>query len=65
MGKIVDIDANKPHEVSECMCVKCLHRWIDVRPEGVWLKGLECPGCGQSGYVICTGQPIDEERAVL
>lgn len=64
MGTIVEIDANKPHEVSECMCVKCLRRWIDVRPEGTLLKDLVCPGCGLTGYVICTGQTIDE-TAVL
>lgn len=60
INNIVDISANKPHDVSEVMCVKCLKRWICVRPSDVWLKDIECPNCG-AGYVINTGQPINEQ----
>ena len=60
-GKIIGIEENQPHLVAQCMCVNCLRRWIDVRPEDVWLKDLECPGCGKVGFVIQTGQPLPED----
>lgn len=62
-GKIIGIEEKQPHLVAECMCVNCLRRWIDVRPEDVWLKDLECPGCGKVGFVIGTGQPIDDRES--
>lgn len=49
------------HIVHEAMCVSCLHRWIEVRPQGTLLKELECPNCGKVGYVIATGQEIENE----
>ena len=52
---------DEPHIVQECICLKCYYRWIDVRPVGVKLKDLECPGCHQFWYVIGTGEPITEE----
>jgi len=55
----ISIDENKPHKVSEVICVKCLHRWIAVRPIECRLKDLECAGCGEQGYVIETGEVID------
>ena len=61
MGTITNIEANTPHLVQEAVCLKCLHRWIDVRPETVWLKDCECPNCGEIGFVIGTGQIIDED----
>lgn len=61
MADIIPIETNKPHVVSEVICVKCLKRWICVRPESVLLIDLECPNCGQ-GYVINTGQEIMEAR---
>ena len=57
---IVDIEEYTPHEVSEVICVKCCHRWISVRPKGTLLKNIECPNCGK-GYVINTGQSVEEE----
>ena len=53
--KTIDISDNQPHKVSEVICVKCLKRWIAVRPVGCMLKDIECPGCGR-GYVIETGE---------
>lgn len=50
---------NDEHIVQECICLKCFYRWIDVRPVGVRLYDLECPGCGLKWYVIGTGEPID------
>lgn len=52
---IVDINKNRPHEVSELICLKCLHRWIGVYPKDTPLKDIVCV-CGESGYVIKTGQ---------
>ena len=57
MGKVLNIDGNKPHEISEVICVKCGKRWIAVRPEGSFLKHLECPVCG-AGFVIETGEDL-------
>ncbi len=61
MGTVVSMEENMPHVVSEVICVNCKHRWIDVRPEKLWLKQLECPNCKEVGYVIETGQIIDDE----
>lgn len=41
MGDIVDICANKPHTVSEVICLKCYKRWVAVRPEFTPLTELE------------------------
>lgn len=59
--KIIPIEEKMPHKVSEVICVKCGRRWIDVRPEGTQLKSLECPGCGLTGFVIETGEEINDE----
>ena len=61
MGKILDINENTPHKVSEVICIGCKHRWIAVRPMTTQLKDLECPQCGKQGYVIETGEIIDTE----
>jgi len=61
MSKVIDIDSNKPHMVSEVLCVHCVHRWISVRPVGTLLKDLECPNCLKQGGVIETGQILEEE----
>ena len=57
-NKVIPIEANMPHKVSELICVRCCTRWVDVRPEGVQLIALECPGCGKVGGVIETGEEI-------
>lgn len=59
--KIIDFEANLPHEVCEVICVKCLHRYMCVKPVGTWLKDLECPKCASKGYVILTGQELQEK----
>ena len=58
MSKMVNIEKNMIHKISETICIKCGHRQIDVRPEGTMLKDLECPGCGLIGYIIETGEEI-------
>lgn len=57
---IVDLDDMRPSKVSEVICVKCGRRWLSVRPLGTLLKKLECPQCGQQGYVIETGEDLME-----
>lgn len=54
-------EENTPHIVHEAVCLFCLHRWIEVRPKGTLLKGIECPQCYNSGYVIATGQELEVE----
>lgn len=60
MSKIIDINENAPHKVSEVICIGCKKRWIAVRPIGVLLKDIECPQCHERGYVIETGEEIAE-----
>ena len=63
MGDIIDIYEKKPHVVSEVVCLKCLKRWIAVRPKETLLKDLECPECGNIGFVIETGEVIENENS--
>ena len=52
---ISNIDDYAVHKISEVICVGCGKRWICVRPEGTFLKDLECSNCG-AGKVIETGE---------
>ena len=61
MSNVVDIEKNLPHKVSEVVCVMCMKRWIAVRPETTRLKFLECPQCGNVGFVIETGEERRDE----
>lgn len=56
---VTSIDANKPHKVSEVICVSCHKRWIAVRLAETKLKDLECPKCGLAGYAIETGESLE------
>lgn len=58
MADIINIEENAEHTVSEVICVRCLKRWIAVRPSEVLLKDIECPRCKQVGAVIETGQDM-------
>ena len=60
MSNIIDISANEPHLVCETVCLKCFHRWVAVYPEKTLLKQVECPNCGAVGFVINTGQYLEE-----
>lgn len=51
---------DETYEVGEVICLRCLHRWIDVHPVSVPLKDLECK-CGAVGYIIKTGQTVEDE----
>lgn len=57
---IVDILENTPHKVSEVICISCKFRWISVRPTITRLKDLQCARCGIKGYVIETGENMEE-----
>ena len=59
--KVINIEENLPHRVSEVICINCKHRWIAVRLEKTLLKNLECPECQTKGFVIETGEIIDYE----
>ena len=61
MAQEIDINENKPHKVSEVICVACHKRWIAVRMTKSRLKDLECPSCHKQGYVIETGEVIFDE----
>ena len=65
MGKVVDIETFLPHAVSEVMCIACKKRWINVFPEAVWLKNLECPHCGEVGFIINTGQEMGVQHGEI
>ena len=57
-GNPVHIDDYRPHSISEVVCLKCLNRWVAIRPKGTPLKNLECSNCG-CGFVIETGEVIE------
>ncbi len=61
MTKVIDIAENTPHKVSVVICLGCLKRFVSVRPVKTLLKDLECPQCHKRGFVIETGETIDEE----
>jgi hypothetical protein len=61
MGKVIDFESNMPHEVAELICLKCYNRAIHVYPESCLLKDLECK-CGETGYLIKTGQTLLEDK---
>lgn len=56
---MINIEKGLKHEVAELICLKCLNRWVGVYPEETLLKNIECK-CGEVGYVIKTGQTIEE-----
>lgn len=48
------------HKVSMVICLRCFKRWIAVRPVGTQLVNLECPNCELPGFVIETGEELDD-----
>lgn len=57
----MNIEDYIPHICQEVICLKCLYRWIDVRPQGTLLKQIECPQCNEIGFVIATGEEVFDE----
>ena len=58
MTKIIDIEKNQPHKISEVICIGCANRWLAVRPNETLLKDISCPNCGKGG-VIETGEIME------
>lgn len=48
------------HKVSMVICLKCYKRWVDVRPVGLQLVDIVCPICELPGFVIETGEELDD-----
>ncbi len=46
--------------VHESICVKCGYRFIHVRQKNALLKDCECGKCGLTGFIIKTGQELDD-----
>ena len=61
MTKILNMEEEIPHKLSEVICINCKHRWLAVRPTATMLKYLECPCCHQQGYVIETGEDLEND----
>lgn len=61
MAEEIDITSHLLHVTSEVICINCKYRWIAVRPEITKLKKLECPNCGEQGFVIETGEVINSD----
>lgn len=59
---IIEFESKMPHKVSETICIKCGYRCIDVRPASCLLKDLECAGCHKIGFIIETGQELEETK---
>ena len=53
------------NKVSQVICLACFRRWISARPVSVSLDQLECPDCGQSGFVIETGETSVAEDLLM
>lgn len=62
-GKAIELDAYRPHKVSELICVKCGKRFISCRPLGTKLKDMDCPNlkCQSRGFIIETGEVFDDD----
>lgn len=58
----INIEENMPHKVSEVICIDCKYRWLAVRPTITLLKDLECPKCHRQGFVIETGEVINNNE---
>lgn len=61
-GNISYIEENMPHKVSEVVCLMCLSRFICARPCNVLLKELQCDACGETGYIVETGESMEIEE---
>lgn len=61
MSEIINFEEYMPHRVSMVICLKCYKRFISVRPCKTKLVDLQCPQCEQQGYVIETGQILEDD----
>ena len=51
------------HKVSIVICLRCYKRWVSVRPVDTLLVDLVCPNCEMDGFVIETGEDLDNGYA--
>lgn len=61
-AKVIDINDSRPAKVSVVICLKCLKRWVAVRPLATRLIDLECPQCHEQGFAIETGEDINNYK---
>lgn len=54
-----DMEVESLVRMSEVICINCKHRYVIGRAIEVKLKMLECPKCGLYGYVIETGEQLN------
>lgn len=52
---VIDFWAERPAITDEVICVFCGGRGMCTYPEGLYLKDLECAGCGKVGGCVSTG----------
>lgn len=60
MSDVIPIDYYEPHLTGELICVKCGYRAIHTWNAKLLFKDLECPNCETIGYLIGTGQPMEQ-----
>ena len=59
----VILEMSHPYIVQELICIGCKKRSVNVRSnDGTWLKDLYCPYCEKKGFMIATGQELDDEQ---
>ncbi len=63
MSIISNCEDRMPNTLQEMVCLRCFARWFTDLPEGVLLRRIVCanPICARVGWVIKTGQEINEE----
>jgi len=55
-------DSQNGYTVAELICLMCLKRFVNVRPDGLLLKDMECPGCHKTGFLIETGEYLMDDQ---
>ena len=64
MNKVMDLDEYRDSKyggkwlVQDLICLKCRHRHISVHPDITKLRFMQCPKCGQVGFIVSTGQTL-------
>ena len=61
MSEVIPLNGHRPGVVHEVICVFCGDRWFAVANPKMMLRDYDCEGCGKTGGVILTGQPLDGE----
>ena len=65
MSKALNLDEYRDSKykgkwlVQNLICLKCRHRHISVHPDIAKLRFMQCPNCGQVGFIIATGQALE------